>query len=96
MTTYCKEVGNDYSAAYDAHYKTKNMHEALILYRQIISAHPGTQEAAYSRAQVQNIVNTVVAKQKIEDTMVALALTYFEQQGQTDVNPDSSVTIAGA
>lgn len=77
----CTEAGDEYSAAYGKHYKTKNMHEALVLYRQIVNVHPGTPEAEYSRSQIQNIVNTVVTKQEIEDAMVALALTYFEQQG---------------
>jgi hypothetical protein len=78
------EAGQQYAAAYDAHYTTKDMYKAFKLYGRIIAAHPDTYEAGYSRSQVQNIVNAVVPKQKVMDALVELALTHFEQ----DVPPD--------
>ena len=78
------EAGQQYATAYDAHYTTKDMYKAFKLYGRIIAAHPDTHEAGYSRSQVQNIVNTVVPKQKVMDALVKLALNHFDQ----DVPPD--------
>ena len=77
-------AGQQYATAYDAHYTTKDMYKAFKLYGRIIATHPDTEEAGYSRCQVQNIVNAVVPKQKVMDALVELALTHFEQ----DVPPD--------
>lgn len=82
--TKLTEAGQQYATAYDAHYTTKDMYKAFKLYGRIIAAHPDTDEAGYSRSQVQNIVNAVVPKQKVMDALVELALTHFEQ----DVPPD--------
>ena len=71
------EAGQEYAAAYDAHYTTKDMHKAFVLYQSIIKAHPDTLEAGYSRSQVQNIVNAVVPKQKVMKVMDALAKVAF-------------------
>jgi len=83
------EAGQQYATAYDAHYKTKDVYKAFKLYERIIAAHPDTHEAGYSRAQVQNIVNTVVPKQKVMDALAALAITYFEQDLPPDVEAAS-------
>jgi hypothetical protein len=77
--TILTDVGQEYAAAYDVHYTEKDMHEAFVLYGRLIAAHPDTQEAKYSRSQVQNIVNAVVPKQEIMDALQKLALTHFEQ-----------------
>lgn len=50
------EAGKQYAAAHAAHYTTKNLHKALELYRGVVAAHPNTQDAVYSHAQIQNIV----------------------------------------
>ena len=82
--TRLTEAGQQYATAYDAHYKTKDVYKAFKLYERIIAAHPDTQEAGYSRSQVQNIVNTVVPKQEVMDALAKLALNHFKQ----DVPPD--------
>ena len=82
--TLLTEAGQQYAMAYDAHYTTKDMNKAFKLYGSIIAVHPDTDEAGYSRSQVQNIVNTVVPKQKVMDALVELALTHLEK----DVPPD--------
>ena len=86
--TILTEAGQEYAAAYDAHYTTKDMNEALGLYERLIAAHPDTQEAKYSRTQVQNIVNTVVPKQEIMDALVELAVIHFEHDVPPDVKQD--------
>ena len=85
-----------YAAAY-ARYTTKDMHEAFVLYESlIIAAHPHTQEAKYSRSQVQNIVNAVVPKQEIMDALVKLAVTHFEQDESSKIELDSDTSRASA
>jgi hypothetical protein len=87
------EAGQQYAAAYEAHYKTKDMGKAFKLYGRIIAAHPDTHEAGYSQSQVQNIVNAVVPKQKVMDALVELARTHFEKDGPPDA--DAASDIAG-
>ena len=71
------EVGQQYALAYNAHYKTKEVQKAFALYEHIIAAHPDTREAGYSRSQVQNIVNAVVPKKIIMESLVELARIHF-------------------
>ena len=47
------EVGQRYATAYAAHYATKDFSEALALYKAVVVAHPDSQEAGYSRSQIQ-------------------------------------------
>lgn len=86
----------DYTKAYDMHYKTKDLPKAFRLYRSIIADYPGTEEAGYSLSQVQNIVNAVVPKREVLDALVTLTLTHFEQDVSSDreSNPDASVALS--
>ena len=84
------EVGRKYSTAYDAQYTTKDIHKAFTLYADIIVAFSDTEEAGYSRSQVQNIVNTVVPKNKIMDSLLELLRIHFEQNVPLDAEPASS------
>jgi hypothetical protein len=85
-----EEAGQQYATtAYDAHYMTKDIHKAFTLYEHIIAAHPDTKEAGYSRSQVQNIVNAVVPKKKMIDSLVELARIHFEQKLPLDAEPAS-------
>ena len=72
------KAGQQYATAYAAHYTTKDLPEALELYRGVMAAYPNTQEAKYSRSQIQNIVNVVVPEQELFDAQVDLALARFE------------------
>jgi ethanolamine utilization protein EutM len=54
---------------------------ALQLYVNVIASHPDEQEADFSRAQVQNIVNAVVPKQELFDAQVNLAAAHFAHEG---------------
>jgi hypothetical protein len=77
--TKLTDAVQDYATAYNEHYTTKDLHKAFGLYESLIEAHPDSLEAGYSRSQIQNIVNTVVPKQKVMDVLAELALTYLEQ-----------------
>jgi hypothetical protein len=81
------EIGTQYAEAHLAHYGEKDLRRALELYKGIIAIHPDTQEAGYSRSQVQNIVNSVVPKQELFDAQVALVSACFTRVSSTDAAP---------
>ena len=72
------EAGRKYEAAHAAHYTAKDLKNALGLYTDITAAHPDTQEAAYSRSQIDNIVKSVVSKQEFIDSQVKLAFAHIK------------------
>ena len=78
--TELTEAGKQYARAYAAHYTTKDLHEALELYKGVMATHPNTKEAEYSRTQIQNIVQSVVPNQRLLDAQVELALTCLRSQ----------------
>jgi hypothetical protein len=75
------EACREYTKAYTAHYIGRNLPLALRLYKKLMTLHPSTREAAYSRMQVQNIVNAVIPKQELLDAQMELAFARFEQGG---------------
>ena len=85
-TTRVTDAAQYYATAYDAHYTTKEMQKAFNLYERVIAEFPTTQEAEYSRAQIENIVNAVVPKQNIADTLAKLALAHFKQAEPQKIN----------
>ena len=87
------QAGQDYTKAYNMHYKTKDLPKAFKLYRGIILDYPETEEAGYSLSQVKNIVNEVVPKQEVMDTLVALTLTHFEQDVPSDTKSNSDASL---
>ena len=82
--TELTEAGRQYAAAYAAHYTGRDLPVALQLYKKVMASHPSTQEAGYSRTQVQNIVNAVVPKQELLDAQIKLAHAHFEHEGPPD------------
>jgi hypothetical protein len=77
------EPGRQYAAAHAAHYAKKNLHEALGLYRDLMTSYPNTQEAEYSRTQMLNIAQSVVPKEDLLAVQVELTLARLERQGPT-------------
>ena len=80
-------AGKQYAEAHEAHYTTKNMPEALELYKGVIATYPDTQEAEYSRTQIQNIVRSVVPVQEFVNAQAALALVHLEHEEPSDAKP---------
>jgi hypothetical protein len=78
------EASQHYAAAYAAHYTTKDLREALELYKSILAAHPDTQEAGFSRSQILNIAHLVVPKKELFDALVNLALAHSKHGDQPD------------
>ncbi len=72
--TELTESGRAYAAAHAAHYSERNLAAALQLYMELVASRPNGPEAAYSRAQIQNIINAVVPAQELLDTHIGLAL----------------------
>ncbi len=81
------EAGRRYAAAHKAHYATKDLHEALELYRDVMAAHPNTQEAEYSRTQMHNIVKSVVPKEDLLAAQVELTLARLEREERSNLEP---------
>ena len=73
------EAGQQYAAAYKAHYTARDLHEALNLYKGVIAAHPNTKEAEYAKSQIQNIVNAAVPGEECLDVQMDLASALFEK-----------------
>jgi hypothetical protein len=88
------EAGQQYAAAYAAHYTTKDLYEALGLYQGVMVAHPDTREAEYSRSQLQNIATSVVPKQDLLDAQVELAFAHLEREGPQEVEPAPTALLA--
>jgi hypothetical protein len=78
------QAGKEYAAAHAAHYAEKNLRDALQLYRAIVAVHSNSQEAKYSREQIQNIANSVVPKQELLDAQIKLVLAHFKQDALLD------------
>lgn len=72
-------AGRQYLAAHAAHYKSKDLRAALELYQRLLAQYPDTQEAGYSRSQIDNIVRAVVPKQTLLETEVHLALAHLDR-----------------
>jgi hypothetical protein len=85
------EASQQYAAAYAAHYGTKNLREALEFYKGIVAAHPDTQEARYSRSQIQNIIKEVVPERELFEAEVDMAMAHFggdrQQERRIPVTP---------
>jgi hypothetical protein len=85
------EASRQYAAAHAAHYETKDLREGLELYRGILAAHPDTQEAGYSRSQIQNIIKEVVPERELLEAQVGMAMAHFggdrQQERRIPVTP---------
>jgi hypothetical protein len=80
-------AGRQYAAAHAAHYATKDLHEALQLYRGVMAAYPNTQEAQYSQTQIYNIVKSVVPEQELLAAQVDMTLARLEHEEPLDLEP---------
>ncbi len=78
--TELTETGRQYAAAYATHYTNRDLPMALQLYREVMASHPGDPEAAYSRTQIQNIINSVVPPQELLDAHIELAVAHFRHE----------------
>lgn len=76
--TEVTKAGQQYAAAYAVHYKTKDLNEALDLYEGVMAAHPDTNEAEYSRTQIQNIAKSLVPKEELLAAEMAMARAHLK------------------
>ena len=81
------DVAQQYVAAHETHYQTKDLRESFALYKRIMADHPDTPEAGYARAQILNIVQKAVPKQDLLDAQMELARTHLEDEVPPDLEP---------
>jgi len=63
----------------------------------IVAAHPDTQEAGYSRSQIQNIIKEVVPERDLFEAQVGMAMAHFGGDRQQEIRiPVAPVMEAGA
>ncbi len=72
------EASKLYADAYSAHYQSKNLHKAIVIYNDIVTAYPDSLEAGFAAAQIKNIVSAVVPNQKLLEVQFDLAIRYFD------------------
>jgi hypothetical protein len=77
-------AGRQYAAAHAAHYVARDLPLALQLYKTVLASHPSTEEAGYSRTQVQNLVNAVIPRQKLLEAQMELAVAHFASAALSD------------
>ena len=80
MRDYTELTGSEraYAAAHAAHYSQHNLAAALQLYVELIASRPNAPEADYSRAQIRNIINSVVPAQQLLDAQIGLAFARLD------------------
>lgn len=85
MTTDLRlsEADREYATAYAAHYTEQDLPSALRLYRQVMEAYPSDPVADYSRAQIQNIVHSVVPQTELLDAQIDLAALHLQNASST-------------
>jgi hypothetical protein len=88
------DVGLQYAAAYQAHYSTRDLPVALQLYRLVLQSYPDSDEAAYSRVQIGNMLNAVIPKQELLDACIELISARFDHDRQSRA-PGASGTETG-
>lgn len=78
-----------YASAHAAHYSRQDLHEALGLYKGVMAAYPDTQEAAYSRTQISNIVKSVVPDDEVLTVETELTLVHLghDLRSEDDLMP---------
>ncbi|MBU2552631.1 MAG: hypothetical protein KKB20_29730 [Proteobacteria bacterium] len=91
-----EKAGLNYEAAHTAHYKKKDLSEALDLYMGVMAAHPDTPEAEYSRTQIQNIAKSVVPKQELVDAERGLIIAHLKLDAPLFVGPAPAAPLASA
>ena len=79
--TATTQAGRQYAAAHEAHYATKDLTEAIGLYKGILAEYPDTQEAEYSRTQIHNIAKSVVPDSEILATETEMTLAHLGHDG---------------
>ena len=77
MSKERSSAARDYELAHAIHYTERDLLRALRAYAQVIDQYAGAREADYSRAQIRNIVHSVVPAEEILAAHTALALDHL-------------------
>jgi hypothetical protein len=71
------DAGKRYAITYEIHHMAMDLHEALVLYRDISSEHPDSKEARNSRHQLDNIEKLLIPRQTQFDRRTELIRFYI-------------------
>ena len=92
--TVLTAAGRLYAEAYKEHYETKDSLAALMGYKSIVAEYPDSEEAGYSRSQIQNIMRNVVPKQVLYENQLDLASNYAKRKEPSDTRPIETTSPA--
>ena len=73
-------AGRQYTEAYKKHFASKDLFAALQLYKHVVASYPDSEEAEYSRTQIQNIMRDVVPKDVLYGAQLDMALKYTKDK----------------
>ena len=77
------------------HYSQRDLLGALSAYDEVIDRHPTSLEADYSRAQMHNIVKSVIPARTLLASEVELARKHLQQVDATSRGSDDSLPPTG-
>lgn len=86
-----QSCSTEYRRAHDAQYVDRDLKLALDLYQGILREPVGTLEHGYSRAQIRNIVSTVVPSRELLEAQVRLAVACLERPESASVRSPVAV-----
>lgn len=84
------ESARSYARAYAMHYSQRDLLGALAAYDEVIEQHPTSAQADYSRAQMHNIVKSVIAAPALLASQVEMARTHLQHVGDASPASDDS------
>jgi hypothetical protein len=84
------ESARSYARAYAMHYSQHDFLAALTAYADVVEHHPTSPEAGYSRAQMHNIVRSVIPASTLLASQVQLARTQLERTNDISSTSDGS------
>ncbi len=72
------DAGRDYAEAYASHYGGRDLLTALRSYENVVSRHPNSPEAEYSRSQIRNIASLGVPQEALLTAWIDLAVRHLK------------------
>ncbi|MBN2528656.1 MAG: hypothetical protein JXR76_19865 [Deltaproteobacteria bacterium] len=84
------EAEKRYAVTYEIHHTTMDLHEALVLYRELVSDYPESKEARDSRQQIHNIEKLLIPTITQFDRQSDLVRFYFNHTTPLNRKPVSN------
>lgn len=90
------EAARHYAEAYEKHYSEENLYTALQSYKGVIVSYPDSEEAEYSRSQIQNILRHAVPGEELFEAHMKMALNYTKGNDVSRTPPVEETVRASA